>query len=305
MHFALGTIVLVALGVDVGWQPAQDGSVEYIIQIEPELLRTLRPGDELSVGIRPELRDVRRYRIVVGDGQLPRDEGLLPEAKATEPVAPEQEEPAEENDPEDDESVLKLPVEPNGAVLERSEPAKPRAKQKKRTPPAELSPDIGAAPVDFEESQSAEQLELTEQTVSGEAESVQPENVANTGEPIFHEEAPVPGEQVSRHGHKNSGTSFAERSQAEPGNEDNRKNRETSPAERSQAEPGNEKTFASAGGPNAFAVVPSSEPRPWWPLTLALLGLFASLGGNVFLGWIFWEARRRYRELAENNEERR
>lgn len=67
------------IGVDVGWQPAPEGGLEYIIQIEPETLDQLRSGQEVVVGIRPELRDVRRYRIIVGDGPLPR-EALRPQA---------------------------------------------------------------------------------------------------------------------------------------------------------------------------------------------------------------------------------
>ncbi len=42
----------------------------------------------------------------------------------------------------------------------------------------------------------------------------------------------------------------------------------------------------------------NDEPaKPWMPLTLVLLGLFASLGGNVYLTWIFADLRRRYRVL--------
>ena len=38
------------------------------------------------------------------------------------------------------------------------------------------------------------------------------------------------------------------------------------------------------------------EPaKPWMPLILVSLGLFASLGGNVYLTWIFADLRRRYR----------
>jgi hypothetical protein len=41
----------------------------------------------------------------------------------------------------------------------------------------------------------------------------------------------------------------------------------------------------------------NEEPaKPWMPLTLVSLGLFASLGGNVYLTWIFADLRRRYRE---------
>jgi hypothetical protein len=37
--------------------------------------------------------------------------------------------------------------------------------------------------------------------------------------------------------------------------------------------------------------------KPWLPLTCTLFGLFASLGGNVFLGWIVWDLRTRFRAL--------
>ena len=36
-----------------------------------------------------------------------------------------------------------------------------------------------------------------------------------------------------------------------------------------------------------------SPPRPWLPLTFTLLFLFASLGGNVYLGWVCHGYRRR------------
>ena len=40
------------------------------------------------------------------------------------------------------------------------------------------------------------------------------------------------------------------------------------------------------------------EPeKPWMPLILISLGLFASLGGNAYLIWIFADLRRRYRAL--------
>ena len=48
--------------------------------------------------------------------------------------------------------------------------------------------------------------------------------------------------------------------------------------------------------PKPTAEVPPEQPaRPWLPLSFALFGLFASLGANVFLGWIAWDSRQRYR----------
>jgi hypothetical protein len=56
----------------------------------------------------------------------------------------------------------------------------------------------------------------------------------------------------------------------------------------------------SASLPNAPQPKPVSEPAPekpaapWLPLTFTLLGLFASLGANIYLGWIAWDSRQRY-----------
>ena len=56
-----------------------------------------------------------------------------------------------------------------------------------------------------------------------------------------------------------------------------------------------------AGAPQQAATKPADaqqpppeEPaRPWIVLALVALGLFASLGGNVYLGWIAWDFRQR------------
>ncbi|MBN1394865.1 MAG: hypothetical protein JW959_07570 [Pirellulales bacterium] len=48
--------------------------------------------------------------------------------------------------------------------------------------------------------------------------------------------------------------------------------------------------------------LPEPPAKPWLPFTLTLFGLFASLGTNVYLGWLSWELRSRRRaELAEEN----
>jgi len=41
----------------------------------------------------------------------------------------------------------------------------------------------------------------------------------------------------------------------------------------------------------------AETPKPWLPLTLAIAGLCASVGGNVYFGWLYVETRRRYRAL--------
>jgi hypothetical protein len=71
-----GIAVLVGLavvGVDYGWQPTADGQLEYIIQIEPELLESLKNGDEIVSEILPQARGVRKFRIRVGKEAVPRE----------------------------------------------------------------------------------------------------------------------------------------------------------------------------------------------------------------------------------------
>jgi hypothetical protein len=53
--------------------------------------------------------------------------------------------------------------------------------------------------------------------------------------------------------------------------------------------------------PPPAKTAPVEPPRPAQsplPLTLTILGLFASLGANVFLAWIAWGLRRRCKNAA-------
>jgi hypothetical protein len=74
-HSMNGFALLLAtalLGVDYGWQPASDGRLEYIVQIEPVTLIALREGQEVVSQIDPLARGVRRFRIRVGTEVVPR-----------------------------------------------------------------------------------------------------------------------------------------------------------------------------------------------------------------------------------------
>jgi len=73
-----------SLGVDYGWHTLEDGQLEYIIQIEPTLVPTLTSGMAITSEIPPELQNVRRFRIMIGNRQIPRS--ALPKRDV---VAPE------------------------------------------------------------------------------------------------------------------------------------------------------------------------------------------------------------------------
>jgi hypothetical protein len=42
----------------------------------------------------------------------------------------------------------------------------------------------------------------------------------------------------------------------------------------------------------------SQAEEAWWPLTLAMLALFASMGGNLYMGWIAVDVYRKYLDVA-------
>lgn len=72
MHCAL-LLSAASLGVDYGWQHTDDGSLEYIIQLEPALLEALAAGEPILSEVHPDARGVTRFRILVGSDQLPRE----------------------------------------------------------------------------------------------------------------------------------------------------------------------------------------------------------------------------------------
>jgi hypothetical protein len=62
------------MGLDVGWRPLPGGGVEYIIQIAPHELEVFKQEKSIEGDIPAHLRDIRSYRIVVGNDVLPRQD---------------------------------------------------------------------------------------------------------------------------------------------------------------------------------------------------------------------------------------
>lgn len=230
------TLVIVsaaALGVDYGWQPTSDRrGVEYIIQIEPELLGALRDGLEITSDVPPEAEPVHRFRIRVGTAELPR--------QSVTRVAPQ---PAFEEqgflDPPADGPLLSTPEtdEPDESVVDD------RAL-------ADRPPAWDPGPRPFEPPEESRLLDPSRDA---------PE--------LDHRSERL---QVVQAADAQLSASTAVTEESDEGN--------SNPAEGVDA--------------------PGASERPWWVWTATLLGLFASLGGNAFLGWVNWDQRSRYRELA-------
>lgn len=89
----MGTVLLGVtwglLGLDVGWRALPGGGVEYIIQIAPHELEVFKQDKSIEGDIPSQLRDIRSYRIVVGNDVLPReDPPKTPPTTATSPAVP-------------------------------------------------------------------------------------------------------------------------------------------------------------------------------------------------------------------------
>jgi hypothetical protein len=94
MYAIMLCVAASAVGIDAGWQRMPDGGgMEYIIQLDPQSLETLRSGEVIQSDVPPSAGDVRSYRIIVGTKQLPHETPPAPEPKAAEPKNPEQHAP--------------------------------------------------------------------------------------------------------------------------------------------------------------------------------------------------------------------
>lgn len=77
MQTAILFFIASSIGVTAGWQPMPDGSprYEYVVQLDRELLDTLKRGDSIPISseVPDEIRPIARIRILVGDENLPRE----------------------------------------------------------------------------------------------------------------------------------------------------------------------------------------------------------------------------------------
>lgn len=222
----MGAMVLfvaaVGLGIDTGWQPLPEGGLEYIIQIEPPMLESLKAGEEVASDIPPDLRGIRSYRIKVGTGELPRK-------AAPEPAADRGQSPLEPPPTQSTPGQGPVPfLPPRASVSDAS---------------------ASSQPPKFADNQFSSVSENVPQTLKPDPYS----------KPLSEQQAGFI-DQIDQHG--TVPTPHAKQAGVE------------SPSDR---KPG----------------------KPWLPFTLALAGLFGSVGGMLYFGCIAWDYRRRYRTLLQ------
>ena len=271
MHAVLMLVAVALPGIDVGWIQLPDGSYEYIIQIEPEMLERLREGHDLRSDLPPALRNVSRYQIRVGTAPLPH-EGIPPELVG---------QPAR---PVDAMANAPLPsVDGPFFELSRQERPGPGPEQEPETPIVELA-----------EEKSGPQFPTVDQVID------------RFGAPLMEPVVPVPkaadvviAPAAAEPKPDPAPQPFAAPNFSKPLVEQTAVFDRKPQVEEAPAEPVDESTETTVQ-PSLVGKPPVAEeptPKPWWALSLALIGLFASLGGNAYMAWVTWGTRVRYRTL--------
>ncbi len=259
-------VAATTLGVDYGWQPTEDGDVEYIIQIEPSLLEALKSGRDITSEIHPDVRGVRRFRIRVGSNALPR-EGSVASDDESQPAPgapPAVEEPMLDTRPPQNPpfvSPFAHPgdnrTKPGGGEFPGAEPppAKDDDGQLLPLPPASTPPRGGDFGSDASSDNKPPELQAPEPL------QLDPD----TG-PLVHKPA-VYAEDAT-------GTVSAAKQSTKTD------------------APGDANASTSSGEQ-------AEEAKPWFPLTLTALFLFGSVGLNLYLVWIARGIYVRYRTVSD------
>lgn len=283
-------IVLLAassVGVDYGWQPNQDGEIEYIIQIEPLLLDSLRAGTDITSRIDPRVHGVRRFRIRVGNEPPPRYGATPP------PTEPGNQPPEKVADGAGTTSRNAVGVDANIPSVDAGEVRTEQPINAKLQPPPLISPDrlnTGGGAFSFE---PGGQDSAAEQGGSGNRSYVPLKDAptdSGLGSPVPDPDGATwqPSLEVDSH--------------LDP------QPRKLEPAPTSEPlasqQASYNKVLMEQGGtevpsPSDISIPPEEEPsRPWKTLVLTCLLLFASIGLNVYLGWIARGIYVRYRTLT-------
>jgi hypothetical protein len=282
---------IIAQAVQFGWQQLPDGGIEYVVQVEPELLDSFRK-DGFSSDVPASLqRDLRRIRIVVGNGKLPNEgdvngpKNMLresaptpaapPDSSATSPgqsVAPRQ--PTVAAPPllsaEPAPSTISLPSPPTG------------------TPPPQPSnastfTDSLPPPPPFDDHPSQPKTESPS--------AVPPRPLSSL--PFF--QSGLISKVAAATSPSDAQITTPRLSENEPPPSDYRPFQERAVAAGAAKPAVPDSPFAS----DKMATSSSVAAKPWLPLMGTLLALFASLGANVYLAWIHQGVRNKYRALVQ------
>lgn len=241
-----------AVGVDYGWQPVAGGGIEYIIQIEPQMLDSLRAGQDIFSDLPRTASNIRSYRITSGTGPIPHGGEPLPAHEVNRPGSRSQVGPSL-----------------RGKSLHDGERA--RAERP-------------ASGVDDHQARESHAAALDEDLLPGPV--LEPPHTEPSDKEATEEAA---GTKPNRHG--------SPRRLADPPSKPLSRAATAKSGESSKKAAGKSPTGAATAAGQSTASDKKTD-KQGSGASLTLLGLFASLGCNVFLLWIATGQRSRYRALA-------
>lgn len=264
------TVAWMALAVDAGWQPADGGGLEYVVHLDPAAAEALARGEEIASDVPPALAGVKTVRIRVSRAPAPREGEPV---TAQRPPAPPAGTPLQRSIPApgpgasdeplpEDSSQAWYPSQAPLVPLGSGQPLAQSGFDPATATPALPDPSTWIGTLNRLNPQNPSPIQPTVGAVTRlppVTSPAVPTSLPESGPQATIRQDPLDASAAT------GGTSDARR---EPADE-----RPTS-----QRRP---------------------EERPWGTLLAAMLGLFASVGGNLYLGWTNWSTRLRYRQLLE------
>lgn len=265
---------IAALGVDYGWQPTADGNLEYIIQIEPELLAALEEGTPITSEITapPDAGRITCFRVKVGNGQVPRDTPVRP-------VGYQDGQPTNQVD-QYGRPVLRRPAQWIGDPNQYNQMANQHGYT--TTP----SNDAGLADRPHIWPQSTPQTQPHTGGTLLAAPDNSPRAPIDTTTPAYRR--PYTAETTHTQDYVTT-----PRRQVGFG--------EDPAADRYAALPPKTGTVlrTPASDSRVYGSYRTEAEKPWWPLFFTTTALFLSIGGNAYLAWMAAEFYSRYRDTID------
>jgi hypothetical protein len=260
----------VAHAVEFGWQELQDGGIEYLVQVEPSLVDSFRQGG-FSSDIPPGLRDVRRIRIVVGEAALP-NQGNIVGPKVVHLPPPPVDQPVKTDNPTTCSHAAA------NSVANSNNGANSKADAEEKSSEGSPASTFG----------------------NGESNG-KTANSQSAPPALLHPDNPVSEMPFFQFGRAQSTPTTTPVAADRPNEKLPRPQWIGDSGSRNSNESGSGYVAVDAAKPvqESTDVNNSNTPKPWFPLMLTLLGLFLSLGANVYLVWIHQGVRAKYQAMVQ------
>jgi len=306
--------------VQYGWRPNDRGGLDYYVQMSPERLETLAKGIPIDCDVSPQVPSVERIYVFVGTAVLPREGGSAASGAlagaAVQPLTNAATGPTQGASPASGvDSRLSAPQLPNSAFGSQNNTASNLPNSALGSPPATNTYASANSYSNTLTPPNANRWS-SETPTSPLLQGVQPPSGYNAAAqdaygPVRAGTLPVP--EVRRDEPRYQDPYGYRDDRAVGRNENLPRQTATDTALAHQLppppsqQPAPHATYPSYAPaqqpPPATAPVTASkevvqEVKPWTPLVLTTLALFASIGANAYLGWLAWSFFWRYQDTA-------